>query len=132
MVSYGIFDRKGQSTSDFKVDEDMLERVKPYSIINKQNIDSGLLEQFKLGILTELNYEQENLMIHEKSFIDEISVSFSSFCESHKEDKPHYCSCNVNEEKKKIDVEGDEKREFDSVFCNDCGIWYHKDCLQIP
>jgi hypothetical protein len=46
-----------------------------------------------------------------------------TFCDSHSALLSSYCNCRENKEK--IDPE-----EIQSIFCEDCGLWFHKPCVR--
>lgn len=130
LVSLGLFEKNGQWESQRPVSESDLKSNKAFSAmmnLKDHEVSSSLINEFKFGVLNELNFEIDRTMVEERIKIDELSLSFSCYCSDHKDNISLYCLCGVNEEK--IDIMESEKRNVDSIFCDECGIWYHKDCI---
>jgi hypothetical protein len=107
-------------------------QIKNPSVVIDMNCDEladVTWHQINNTTLKQLGFNNRN--IFEK--IQELSVAEESklmpklgiqetFCGLHSESLSSYCHCRESKEKTLIN-------EFDSIFCEDCGTWFHMACL---
>jgi hypothetical protein len=144
-ISYGMFDKKGRNPKHdidpISITTEDLAHSEFYNTAVSKLQDRDMHSigcKFTESVMKEVNGTFHNI-IGKRSVVDEVSIHFKAVCPAHKEKEAAYCLCGVNEEKKEsLDIgtdkngqagQGSDANKIDSVYCNTCCTWYHRECV---
>lgn len=131
-VSYGCFQRTGAEDKRIKIDKSDLMKVDFYNkLINEdRKHPDELKEKLAEEVVAELNQSQSEPR-RRKNAQGEVKVGYKAYCSSHKENVASYCLCGIVEERVEEKLEENGGSSVKSIFCDFCGVWYHKHCLSL-
>jgi hypothetical protein len=104
---------------DYKMDI----TVEDISEICRISDNPTFLNQLELTTNIILDKVKEIALPKKPACITGLGCNQESFCDNHAVMLSSYCNCRENKEK--LDPE-----EIQSIFCEDCGLWFHKPCVR--